>query len=143
MASRALESDEDRSSNLRKLRSRPVCIICGRPAEALEIAKVFGISRNQNRLHGHQVQKIKDGHTFFLGEFTLAGGEKLKYYITSSLRQGVQSFTVAAALLFNTLNPRFVVHAGVCAGYDDPQGKVKCVTAYVAMGSRVSAWPAA
>jgi len=119
----ALSTDEDRSSNLRKLRNIPVCIICGRPAEALEIAKAFGINRKV--LHGHQVQKVKDGHTFYIGEFNLENGEKLKYYITSSLRQGIQSFTVAAALLFNTLNPRFVVHAGVCAGYDDSQRKVK------------------
>ena len=34
-----MPTDEESKSNLRKLRSRPVCIICGRPAQALEIAK--------------------------------------------------------------------------------------------------------
>ena len=113
---------KDNNSNLRRLRSRHVCIICGRPAEAEEIAKALGIFKN--RLQGHEIEKVNDGHTFYLGSFKLQEGE-LDYYVTSSLRQGIQSFTVNAGVLFSILLPRFVVHAGVCAGYDDPQGKSK------------------
>jgi hypothetical protein len=114
--------ERKRNPNLRQLRNRPVCIICGRPAEAEEIAKALGIF--ENRLPGDEVEKVNDGHTFYLGSFKLQKGE-LEYYITSSLRQGIQSFTVNASVLFSILNPRFVVHAGVCAGYDDPDKKLK------------------
>jgi len=113
---------KNQAPNLRRLRNRPVCIICGRPAEAKEIAKALGIL--DNRLQGHEVEKVNDGHTFYLGSFKLQEGE-LEYYVTSSLRQGIQSFTVNAGVLFSILLPRFVVHAGVCAGYDDPEGKLK------------------
>ena len=112
----------DNDPNLRRLRNRPVCIICGRPAEAEAIAKALGIF--ENRLQGHDIQKVNDGHTFYLGSFKLQDRE-LEYYVTSSLRQGIQSFTVNASVLFSILLPRFVVHAGVCAGYDDPEGKSK------------------
>lgn len=115
---------KESKSNLRRLRSRPVCIICGRAAEALQIAKSLGIDGEKHRLSGHDVSMVRDGHTFYLGEFTLASGDVLKYYITSSLRQGIQSFSVSAALLINTLEPRFILHAGVCAGFDDPTKKV-------------------
>ena len=67
---------------------------------------------------------MNDGHTFYLGSFKLQEGE-LKYYVTSSLRQGIQSFTINASVLFSILLPRFVVHAGVCAGFNDPDGKLK------------------
>ena len=109
--------------NLRVLRSRPLCIMCARAAEAEEIAKALGIE--ENRITGHEVQKVNDGYTFYLGSFNLPSGEELKYYVTSSLRQGIQSFTVNASILFSILRPRFVIHAGVCAGYYDPTGKLK------------------
>jgi purine-nucleoside phosphorylase len=64
------------------------------------------------------------GHTFYLGNFTLESKEKLNYYITSSLRMGIQSFTVHAALLFNILRPRFVIHAGVCAADESAKPKM-------------------
>jgi hypothetical protein len=121
---------KDHEPNLRRLRNRPVCIICGRPAEAEEIAKALGIF--ENRLQGHEIEKVKDGHTFYLGSFKLQEGE-LEYYLTSSLRQGIQSFTVNASVLFSILLPRFVVHAGVCAGYDDPEGKLKLATPELAI----------
>jgi len=122
--SQSRERERKRNPNLRQLRNRPVCIICGRPAEAEEIAKALGIF--ENRLPGDEVEKVNDGHTFYLGSFKLQKGE-LEYYITSSLRQGIQSFTVNASVLFSILNPRFVVHAGVCAGYHDPDKKLKWV----------------
>lgn len=119
-----MSSDEEKVLNLRKLRSRPLCIICGRLAEALQIAQALGIDQARNRLQGHVVHKVKDGHTFYLGEFVLPSQERLRYYVTSSLRQGIQSFTINAATVLNMLSPRFVVHAGVCAGYHDPSGKL-------------------
>lgn len=108
---------------LRLLRNRPLCIICGRPAEAEGIAKALGIEKN--RITGHEVLKVNNGYTFYIGSFTLESGEELQYYVTSSLRQGIQSFTVYASILFGILRPRFVIHAGVCAGYYDPTGKLK------------------
>src|SRR5450432_4217753 len=58
-------------SKLRLLR-RPLCIICGRPAEAKAIAKALGIDKD--RVSGRDVEGINDGHTFYLGSFDL--GEK-------------------------------------------------------------------
>lgn len=117
-----MSSAKDHNPGLRQLQNRSVCIICGRPAEAEEIAKALGIF--ENRLLGHEVEKVNDGHTFYLGSFKLQEGE-LEYYVTSSLRQGIQSFTVNASVLFSILLPRFVVHAGVCAGFNDPDGKLE------------------
>ncbi|KAH8647849.1 phosphorylase superfamily protein [Xylariales sp. PMI_506] len=117
-----MATDDESNSNLRRLRSRPVCIVCGRPSEAREIAKALGIEGKKHRLSGHDVSMVKDGHTFYLGEFQINPKETLKYYITSSLRQGIQSFTINAAILLNLLQPRFVLHAGVCAGYDSHHG---------------------
>jgi hypothetical protein len=125
-----MSATKDHNPNLRRLRNRPVCIICGRPAEAEAIAKALGIL--ENRLQGLEIEKVNDGHTFYLGSFKLQEGE-LEYYVTSSLRQGIQSFTVNASVLFSILLPRFVVHAGVCAGYDDPEGKLKLVAPEVAI----------
>ncbi|KID82339.1 Phosphorylase superfamily protein [Metarhizium guizhouense ARSEF 977] len=129
-----MPTDKESRSNLRRLRSRPVCIICGRPAEAQQIARALGIDDEKHRLSGHDVSMVRDGHTFHLGEFKLPSGDILKYYITSSLRQGIQSFAVSAAILFNTLSPRFVLHAGVCAGFDDPTGKLELALRDVVFG---------
>jgi hypothetical protein len=106
--------------NLRRLRNCPVCIICGRPGEARQIAEALGIAGNI--LRGHEVAEFDNSQTFYHGSFELANGH-LNYLVTSGHRQGIQSFTVSAALLFHILRPRFVVHAGVCAGYKDPEGK--------------------
>ncbi|KAK4448452.1 nucleoside phosphorylase domain-containing protein [Podospora aff. communis PSN243] len=124
--------DEDTNSNLRKLRSRPLCIICGTAPEAREIAKALGIDGPAHRLQGHEIGEVMQGHTFYLGSFTLESGERLNYYITSSLRMGIQSFAVHAALLFNILRPRFVVHSGVCAA--DENGKPKMALRDVVFG---------
>jgi hypothetical protein len=114
-AAKALQSD----SKLRLLR-RPLCIICGRPKEAEEIAKALGV--DENRVLGREVEGINDGHTFYLGSFDLGDKreEKLDYYITSSLRQGIQSFAIHTSILFHILRPRYAIHAGVCASYADP-----------------------
>ncbi|OCK80316.1 purine and uridine phosphorylase [Lepidopterella palustris CBS 459.81] len=122
---------KQQNPNLRQLRNRPVCIICGRPSEAEAIAQALGVF--ENRLAGDEVDEVNDGHTFYLGSFKLQDGE-LEYYITSSLRQGIQSFTVNASVLFSILRPRFVVHAGVCAGYDDPDRKLKLQLRDVVLG---------
>ncbi len=99
---------------LRQLQSRPLCIICGRPKEAEGIAKELGVENN--RVLGREVDKINDGHSFFTGSFDIKG-QKLDYYITSSLRQGIQSFTIHASILFHFLKPRFAIHVGVCAAF--------------------------
>lgn len=108
---------------MRLLRDRPLCIICGRPGEAEEIAKAFGIKKN--RITGDEVMKVNNAYTFYTGSFKLQSGEDLPYYVTSSLRQGIQSFTVCASVLFSILRPRYVIHAGICAGYNDPRGNLK------------------
>jgi hypothetical protein len=74
-AAKGLQSD----SKLRLLR-RPLCIICGRPKEAEEIAKALGVE--ENRFLGREVEGINDGHTFYLGSFDLGDDreEKLDYY---------------------------------------------------------------
>ncbi|OAA47102.1 Phosphorylase superfamily protein [Metarhizium rileyi] len=97
-----MTTDKESYSNLRRLRNRPACIICGRPAEAQRIALALGIGDERHRLSGHDVSMVRDGHTFHLGQFELSSGIILKYYITGSLRQGIQSFAVSAAMLFNT-----------------------------------------
>jgi nucleoside phosphorylase len=119
--------------NLRRLRNCPVCIICGRPGEAKQIAMALGIV--ENVLKGHEVAEVDNSQTFYYGSFELAeksktqdnekqtDKEKLDYVLTSGTRQGIQSFTVTAALLFHILRPKFVIHAGVCAGYRDEEIK--------------------
>src|SRR5436190_12968602 len=101
-------------TKLRLLRARPLCIVCARPAEAEGIAKSFGILGD--RLTGREVADIHDAHTFYLGSFQV-GDQRLEYYITSSLRQGIQSFATHVSVLFNILRPKYTIHAGVCAGY--------------------------
>lgn len=110
------------AEELGRLRNRPLCIICGRPAEAQAIAEELGIE--DNRISGHEVEKINNGHTFFTGSFNIKG-KTLDYYVTSSIRQGIQSFTIHSSILFHILRPRFVIHAGVCAAYyeDDAEGQ--------------------
>jgi hypothetical protein len=105
---------------LRRLLNSPVCILCARPTEAEAIAAALGCTET---LYGHSVAKVDDGHTFYLGNFSLKDGSSLDYYVTSVTRQGVQSFTVDASILFYILKPRHVIHAGVCAGYRDKNFK--------------------
>lgn len=107
-------------SNLRLLKSYPLCIICAKPSEAQTIAREMGATR---RIHAIDIEEIHNGHTFYLGEMPIFGqGKPLEYYITSSLRQGVMNFATHAGILFSILRPRFAIHAGVCAGYDGSDG---------------------
>jgi hypothetical protein len=114
--------NNESNPNLRNLTNRPLCIICGRPGEAEEIAKALGIF--DSKIQGDSVDQVADGHVFYTGSFEIKGGF-LDYYVTSSLRQAIQSFTVNAAVLFSILKPRFAIHAGICAGYEsyDEHGK--------------------
>ncbi|ETI29395.1 hypothetical protein G647_01848 [Cladophialophora carrionii CBS 160.54] len=101
------------TDNLRVLRSRPLCIICGKPQEAEIIAQEMEATRE---ISGATVQGINNNHVFYLGELNLVCERKLEYYITSSLRQGLVHFATHAGILFQVLRPRFAIHAGVCAG---------------------------
>jgi len=112
----------------RRLLNTPVCIICARSSEAEEIANALNFSE---RVHGHQISNISSGHTFYLGSFKLDDGSDLGCYVTHATRQGIQSFTVDASILFYLLKPRHVVHAGVCAGYNSPDGLYKYVLSFV------------
>jgi hypothetical protein len=109
-------------SQLSRLRSRPLCIICGRPEEAEAIADELKV-RN-NRVVGSEVEGIHDDHIFYVGSFSL-GEKKLDYYITSSLEHGMQSFAIHASILFHVLRPRYAIHVGVCTVHDDPNGTKK------------------
>ena len=115
-------ANERKDPNLRRLLNRPVCILCARPAEAEEIAGSLGF---KEQISGSEIGKVDKGHTFWLGSLKLQDGSDLDCYVTHSRRQGVQWFTADASILLHILNPRFVVHAGVCAGYRDPRGKIK------------------
>lgn len=99
--------------NLRKLRNCAVCIICGKASEAEGIAKALKIT--ESRLRGHEIAEVENGFTFYVGKLTLTSGEEISYSVTSSTRQGIQSFAISAALILHILQPRFVLHAGVCA----------------------------
>jgi hypothetical protein len=105
-------------SKLRLLKSRPLCIICAKPQEAEIIARTLEITADH--ISGLDIPEINDGHNFYLGTFIIGEGEKarnLEYYVTSSLRQGIQAFATHVGILFHVLRPQFAVHAGVCAGY--------------------------
>lgn len=117
-----MSNDNRKDPNLRRLLNRPVCILCARPAEAEEIAGCLGFGE---QISGSEIAKVDKGHTFWLGSLELQDGSDLECYVTHSRRQGVQWFTADASILLHILNPRFVVHAGVCAGYRDPRGKIK------------------
>lgn len=108
------DSVENKHPNLRRLKNTPVCIICARSNEAEQIAKALGY---KEKISGYQVSQINNGHTFFLGSFTLQNGDELGYYVTHSTRQSVQSFLVEASILLFLLKPKHVLHAGTCAGY--------------------------
>ena len=108
---------------IKELQSRPLCNICGRPREAFYIAKEFGIE--DTRLMFNKDDKdcrILAGHTFYLGEFVIlkkSADVQVKYYITSGLRQGIQSFAIHAGIVFHNLRPRYAIHLGICAGYSE------------------------
>ena len=103
---------------LRKLRSCPLAIICGKPEEITTIAARLGA---EEKIYGTAIEGIDNGHIFHLGKMTLAGSKALRFYVTSSLRQGPIPFAIAAGNLITVLRPRFAIHAGVCAGNNDPK----------------------
>lgn len=107
---------------LRCFRKRPLCIICARPSEAQMIANELGCEKN--KVSNGQIAGVDKNHVFYYGSFDLANAS-LDFYITSSLRQGIQSFTIHTSILFHTLKPRYAIHAGVCAGFADRGGKIK------------------
>ncbi|KAL3247308.1 hypothetical protein ABHI18_012456 [Aspergillus niger] len=107
-------------SDFRRLKSRPLCIICAKPQEVQIIARTLGI--REGHISSNDIPELVDGYNFYLGTFNIIpkdGGtaRRLEYYLTSPDRQGIQTFSIQAGTLFHVLRPRFVVHAGVCAGY--------------------------
>lgn len=105
-------------SKLRLLKSRPLCIICAKPEELKIIAETLEISKDH--ISGYDIPEINNGHDFYLGTFRISsddGDRDLEFYVTSALRQSIQTFAVHAGALFHVLRPQFAVHAGVCAGY--------------------------
>jgi hypothetical protein len=107
---------------LRRLLNSSVCILCARPQEAEGIASALKCTET---LYGHNVPEVDDSHTFHFGSLKLKDGNSLGFYVTHASRQSVQTFIVDASILFYILRPRFVLHAGVCAGYRDPKGEHK------------------
>jgi hypothetical protein len=65
-------------------------------------------------INGYLVDQIAAGHNFYLGTLS-TDPIKFPYYITSTTRQGIQSFAAQSAALFSVLKPDFVLHVGVCA----------------------------
>jgi hypothetical protein len=55
--------------------------------------------------------------------FILENGHTLPFYITSCSDQGIQNFAIETTSLFNKLEPKFAIHAGVCAAAEslDPE----------------------
>ncbi len=98
---------------LRRLRSCPLAIICGKPEEIPIIAKRL---QAVETISGVSVQGINKSHSFQLGKIKFEGGKVLKFYVTSSLKQGLMYFSISVGALFSILRPRFAIHAGVCAG---------------------------
>jgi hypothetical protein len=109
-------------SKLRLLRSRPLCIICAKPEEVQVFARNLQIQNDH--ISSADIPELGDGYDFFLGTFRIISKKKdvearnLEYYLTSPVRQGIQTFAIQAGTLFHILRPRFAVHAGVCAGYE-------------------------
>jgi len=110
------KSKAELKKNLQNLRDRAVCIITARSGEAQGLAEALGI--DHNILKGHAVWDVDNGFSFYLGSFDLEESH-LDYYITSGRHMGVQSFAIDCGLLMHILRPRFIVHAGVCAGFKD------------------------
>jgi hypothetical protein len=98
---------------LRRLRSCPLAIVCGKPEEIPIIAKKLCTTTT---ITGANVPGISKSHSFRLGQIEFYDGKILKFYVTSSLKQGLMYFSISASSLFSVLQPRFAIHAGVCAG---------------------------
>ncbi|KAK4506216.1 hypothetical protein PRZ48_004181 [Zasmidium cellare] len=102
---------------LRRLRNCALAIICARPKEATIISSML---KTSTTISGDNVDGVDNGHEFMLGEMKIVTGkattQKLKFYVTSSLSQGLVPFAISAGALISVLRPRFAIHAGICAG---------------------------
>lgn len=67
-------------------------------------------------ISGVAVEGVNNGHVFYMGRMQFKGGKVLKFYITSSLKQGLVHFSIYTGALISVLRPRFAIHTGVCAG---------------------------
>lgn len=116
-------------SNLRTLQSCKLCIICAKSAEAAIVKNSFCLG---TKISGTDVAELPEGCRkldFYLGSFKLNKGGSLLYYVTSTSRQGIQSFASQAAILFSILKPKYAVHVGVCAAIDEKNTAFKYVMA--------------
>ncbi|KIW65953.1 hypothetical protein PV04_08166 [Phialophora macrospora] len=104
---------EELETPLRRLRSCPLAIVCGKPEEIPIIAKKLCATTT---IPGSSVPGISKSHSFKLGQIEFYNGKTLKFYVTSSLKPGLMYFSISASSLFSILQPRFAIHAGVCAG---------------------------
>lgn len=97
---------------LAKIRSCPLCLLCGSAEEAAVLATQLGIGETKWRTDSI----IKEGHyyTFYTGTF---GKEekKLDYYLASST-PARRSFAVQTTLLFHILRPQYALLVGTCSG---------------------------
>lgn len=110
-----MEPTAQQHENLRRLRSIPLAIVCGREREARQISDSLRLS-SRDFLRGDDVAEVYNGHIFRLGKMRLKSGDQLSFYITSNPNQGLQSFGTRIAILFSILRPVYAIHAGVCAG---------------------------
>lgn len=111
-------ANQAHESNLKTLQSCKLCIICAKAAEA-EIVRQHFCTRT--KISGMDVACLPIGCArldFYVGSFALTKGGSLSYYVTSTSRQGIQSFASQTAILFSILKPKFAVHVGVCAAID-------------------------
>lgn len=102
-----------RLKNLGALVACQLCIICAKPREAITLAREFNL---ETIISSDLVDGISQGQRldFHIGSFTL-GNSSIPYYVTSTSRQGIQTFGIEAATLFSILKPRYALHVGVCA----------------------------
>ncbi|TKA34751.1 hypothetical protein B0A54_13351 [Friedmanniomyces endolithicus] len=86
---------------LRRLRSCALAIFCGKPEEITIIATELGA---KDRISGTAVDGVDNGHIFHIGKMEFVGGKKLGFYVTSSLRQGLVPFAIAAGALISRVS---------------------------------------
>ena len=102
---------------IRLLRDCSLAVICARPKEANIIADML---KTHTTISGDSVDGVDSGHEFMMGEMKIEKGgderQKLRFYVTSSLSQGLVPFAISSSALISVLKPRFVIHAGICAG---------------------------
>jgi hypothetical protein len=105
-------------NNLRTLQSCKLVIICAKSAEAVIVKDELHLGTH---IPGTDVAELPPGatHDFWLGSLPLRERGSLSYYVTSTSRQGIQSFALEAATLFSILKPTYAIHVGVCAALKD------------------------